>query len=445
MSTLRRSLLFTACLLLAGTAFAAEYRLVAPRPIVWKDYLGVNAHFLWFSPAQQRVQMLRLKELGLAWTRVDLHWDRHEPEEHRFNFQPIDVTVAGLKALQLKSVFYLVGSAPFASSAGLLGVMGNGDQYPPSNPAQFAERMVMLAKRYPTVDAWQIWNEPNLPSFWRPLPSPAGYDELLQVSVRELSAAGVPKHRQVMAGMAYYSQMPVLGGLMLHELAKLGALDLGAIVAYHPYSLKPEGDEPKDKDFILRARLVNQQLRSMKAAGIWATEWGWSSYPGPVEEQPIIGEHGQADYLLRRLALMSAQDFDRIFLFALSDLDSRATPRDRAYGLLRVDGQPKPAYTALANFLRATGPKIVPDITPTVASAPDTLYSMGWRRDGDSDKRLWMFWSERPIDIALHGISRATLFDPMTGSVRQLRPRLGRLYLTTSGKLQMLEWSGAAQ
>ena len=132
----------------------------------------------------------------------------------------------------------------------------------------------------------------------------------------------------------------------LDELGKLGAFKLGAIVAYHPYSLSPEGDDPKARDFVLRAQQLNSRLRAMKVAGIWATEWGWSSYAGPKEEQPIIGQDGQADYILRRLALMSAMDYDRIFLFALSDLDERASVRDRSYGLLDIQGNPKPAYRA---------------------------------------------------------------------------------------------------
>ena len=36
------------------------------------------------------------------------------------------------------------------------------------NPTLFAARLAMLlAQRYPSVDAWQIWNEPNLPTFWQ--------------------------------------------------------------------------------------------------------------------------------------------------------------------------------------------------------------------------------------------------------------------------------------
>src|SRR5690606_21474028 len=128
---------------------------------------------------------------------------------------------------------------------------------------------------------------------------------------------------------------------------KLGVQQLRTVVAYHPYSQQPESDEPGARDFVLRSQQLNAMLRGVQVPAIWATEWGWSSYQGPKELQEIIGEQGQADYILRRLALMSALDYDKVFLFALSDLDSRATARDQHYGLLDLQGKPKPVYLAL--------------------------------------------------------------------------------------------------
>lgn len=422
---------FILALSVMAASAAAETRLMAEKPLVWRDFLGVNAHFLWFTPPQAAAQMERLRSLGLEWTRVDLHWDRHESTENNFNYKPIDSVVDALKARQLKSVFYLVGSAPFASSAPALA--GNKDQYPPKDEDVFARRMGLLAQRYPSVNAWQVWNEPNLPAFWRPAENAAGYGRLLQSSVRVLKQVA-PDKPVVMGGMAYYSQMPVKGGLMLEELGKLGALGLGTIVAYHPYSLEPEGDNVRERDFILRSKEINQRLRAMRVPGIWATEWGWSSYAGPKEEQNIIGEAGQADFLLRRLALMAVAGFDRVFLFALSDLDSRAGVRDRSYGLLDLQGRPKPAYTALAEFLKITGPSLMPAQPPEYKGSVEGFYSIGWKKPDGT--RLWMFWGSRPGQLQLPALAGATLYQPASGSKQVLST--GSLPVTR--QLQILEW-----
>ena len=424
---------FFALLLCLATA-QAEQRLEGPRPLVWKDFLGVNAHFLWFPPKIYDVQMDRLRELGLQWVRVDLHWDIMEPEQGRLRTAELDQLTQAMAARDLKVVMYLVGSPDFASS-GPVGIANRG-AYPPRDPAAYAASLVKFALRYPSVQAWQVWNEPNLPSFWQPFEDPERYARLLQVSTAALRSLA-PGRQVVMGGMAYYSQMPIRGGLMLEALGKLGAAQLGTVIAYHPYSQYPEGDDPKARDFIERARSLNEKLRAVQPPAIWADEWGWSSYPGPKEEQNLIGEQGQADFVLRRLALMSALDYDRIFLFALSDLDSRASARDQHYGLLRLDGTPKPVYLALQRFLKLTGPRLVPETPPSVAEAPDDLYSIAWRRDDGS--RLWLFWSAGQERVHLPGITQATLHDPLTGESRELSGADG-IDVPVKSSLQLLSW-----
>lgn len=415
-------------------AKAQGMQLTAPKAVVWKDFLGINAHFLWFPPEQYRQQMQQWKALGLEWTRVDLHWDRHEPRESQYRLGELDGVMQALDAEKLRSVFYLVGSAPHATSAPA--GSPTPDQYPPKDPLLFAKTMAMLAQRYPVVDAWQVWNEPNLPSFWRPHEDAEGYGRLLLPSVQALRQV-VPDKPVVMGGMAYYSQMPVKGGLMIEELGKLGVQRLNTVIAYHPYSQEPENDEPGSNDFILRARQLNATLRSVQVPAIWATEWGWSSYSGPKELQEIIGEQGQADYVLRRLALMSALDYDRVFLFALSDLDSRASARDQHYGLLDLQGKPKPVYLALQRFLQVTGPRLQPAQAPRPSNAPEDLYSIGWQRE--DGRHLWLFWSASGATLHLPELSQAELHDPLTGEQQMLQQDSG-ISVKAKPSLQLLVW-----
>lgn len=183
-------------------------------------------------------------------------------------------------------------------------------------------------------------------------------------------------------------------------------------------------------------RYINGGLRGAGVKQIWATEWGWSSYAGPEEAQAIIGVSGQADYTLRRLALMSALDFDRIFLFNLSDLDARASVRDQSYGLLDLDGNPKPVFTALKHFLRVTGPSLAPANPPAFANAPRDLYSVAWKRtDG---RRLLMVWSASAGKLGLRGVRQATLHDPLSGTEQNLAADSGTLTVPLKPSLQLL-------
>lgn len=420
-----------ACSALAPVA-GAETILRGPRTVVWQDFLGVNAQFQYFSPAAYQQQMDQLDALGLNWVRLTIHWPLIEPVQNSFDLRDLDGAMATMNAHHYNILAYMVGSAPFASS-GPEGAPSR-DQYPPRDFNVFATRMTSLVKRYPQVNNWQVWNEPNI--VWLPKEDPAAYDTLLTTTADAIRAAE-PDKTIVTAGMAYYSQMHSTPGYMLQTLLERGLGTRNIVAAYHPYSEYPEGDSPPDRDFLVRANAMNNLLHSSGVQQVWATEWGWSSYNGPVEMQAVIGLQGQADYTLRRLALMSALDYQRIFLFNLSDLDARASARDQAYGLLDLQGNPKPVYTALLNFLNITGPRLEPSDPPGVSAVPSDLYAVAWTRD--DGKKLLMFWSASGTTLTFPGIKSAVVHDPLTGSQTEVDSAQG-ISLALKPTLQILEW-----
>ena len=414
-------------------ADAESHVLKAGKPVVWRDFLGVNAQFLWFSPERYQKQIDRLKALGLEWVRLDLHWDQLEPVEGQYRVATLDQLVQKLQDNQLKSVFYLVGSAPFATTAPVGAPYQ--DQYPPKDPNVFANRMLLLSQRYPSVNAWQVWNEPNLLGFWRPVADPAGYARLLTITATALRTVN-PSKPVVAAGMAFFGEMPN-GQSMLDALGALGVASLNTVISYHPYTQLPEGNDPANLDFVAKTTQLNQALRNSGVQTLWSTEWGWSTYKGPKDAQDLISAQTQADYVVRRLALMSALDYDRIFLFTLSDLDQRASVRDQSYGLLDIDANPKPVYTALKNFLDVSGPTLTPADPPNADRLPDGLFSISWTRaDG---RKLWFFWSAKGGNAHLPGLARATLYDPLRGTQTPVSGTQG-LSVAVKPNLQILLW-----
>ncbi|MEK8087927.1 beta-galactosidase [Aquabacterium sp. A3] len=409
------------------------------RTIVWKDFLGVNVQFQWFPPEVAERHARVLKELDLQWVRMGLHWMLLEPKEGQFDLQPIDRMMKLVADQGFKSVAYLMGTPRYAST------VEKGDRYeqyfdkfPPRDPRLYAQRLTLLAKRYPHVDVWQVWNEPNIIGFWAPKPDPEGYGRMLLTSVQALRAT-VPTKPIAMAGMAYFSEMSDGSGLMIEKLGRLGAFNLDVIVPYHPYTARAEGSEADPRDFVKRVQPAHQWLRAAGVKQIWATEWGWSSYQGPKEEQPIVGEDGQADFTIKRLALMAALDYDRIFLFTLTDLDSRATARDQHYGLVRLNGEPKPVFHALKRFLSICGPRLEPDTPPAVQGASsEGLISIGWKRPDGT--RLWMVWAEKAgeVRIAAPAGAQATLHQPVSGQQQRLKAAEGRWRVPVSTALQIL-------
>ena len=422
-------------LLLSEKVDAEPVNLAPQRTVVWREFLGVNAHFLWFKPEQYQKQIRQYQKLGLDWVRVDLHWDRLEPKEEDYQLSTFDELDRTLTAEKIRSVFYLVGSAPFITTAPRGADFQ--DQYRPRDASVYALRLALLAKRYPNIDAWQVWNEQNLPNNWRPQVNAEEYARLLLASHQALNIAA-PDKIQVMGGMAYYRQMPPRGKtLMFEALGKMGVQTLGMVAAYHPYSMTPETDEPGKNEVLLRGDQLNAVLHGAGIKDVWATEWGWSSYAGPKEMQDLIGVDGQADFTLRRLALMASQDYQKIFLFALSDLDERASVRDQHYGLLDLNGEPKPVYSALARFLEITGPTLKPGVTPVLEDVPKTFYSVAWTRE--DGKHLLMYWSAEGTRITLPKVQHAELLDPLTGARQTLNDYNG-IRPVVKPSLQILVW-----
>ncbi|MGV8864628.1 MAG: cellulase family glycosylhydrolase [Pseudomonas sp.] len=410
----------------------AQVVLHAPRAVEWKDFLGVNAHFQYFSPHVYEKQMAALDRLGLNWVRLTTSWASLEPTPGNFELADMDAAMSAVNAHHYNAVTCLVGAPTFASSSPP--GAPNSEQYPPIDFNAFADRLVMLVKRYPHVSSWQVWNEPNI--VWMPLEDPQAYDSLLVTATNAIRLS-VPDKNIVTAGMAYYSQMHSTPGLMLDKLLTMGLGHQNIVAAYHPYSEFPEGDTLTDGDFLTRATFVNSALHARGVQQVWATEWGWSSYTGTQDMQHVIGATGQADYILRRLALMSAMDYQRIFLFNLSDMDARTQPRDQFYGLLDLQGNPKPAYIALRNFLTVTGPRLKPAEAPLMSSAPNDLFAIPWTRD--DGVHLLMFWSAGHSTLQLPEIKSAALLDPLSGQ-RTVLSNANGIIAPLKSSLQILIW-----
>ena len=422
-----------------GCTHARAATLPEPKtPITFSEFLGFNTPFLFFDPETYTKQIELLKALGLKWVRIDLHWYHLEDEEGKYNLAPLDELLRIVQQEELIPVVYLVGSAKFASTA----PSGdpNIDQWPPRSNEEFAVRMVSLAKRYPFVKYWQIWNEPNINPFWQPKEDPQAYAKLVKVTANALRLQ-TPDARVVLGGMAYYSQMPMhASALMLEELGKLGVLDLVDVVAYHPYTDEPEGDPAigDQENFIERAVRLNAKLRNAGVKNLWATEFGWSTYKGPKVMQSIIDETTQADYFLRRLALMMVLDYDRVFWFSLSDLDQRVAERDRFYGMVTLEVKPKPIYTALQNFLSVTGARVVPTVPLQPSSGdPAGIYATTWQRNDGA--KLWFFWGKNFQVVRFDTIQSAVLHQPILGINQTLTATAGQVSVPVQPYFQILE------
>lgn len=390
------------------------------KKISWSNFLWINAQLHWFNKAEYEKQIELYKKLGLNWVRLGINWDTIEKDakwnyvtelcpEYENCLKKLDEVVNYLDKNGINTMFYVVGSAKYANG-------WKADSYPPTDISTYTEFVKFLVQRYPSVDIWQVWNEENTPAFWSPKEDTKKYLELFSSSYTTIKSIDNTKPVSIW-WMAYYSQMPNYNwALMLEELYKYGLWSFDSIISYHPYSQYPEENEKNTNDFIMFSYKLNSLLRDAGAKNIYATEWWWSSYNWPVEEQAIIWKDWQADYTLKRLALMSVLGYEKIFLFTLSDLDERATVRDRSYGLIDLQWNTKPVYIALKNFLEVTWDELIPLETPDLWITKGKFYGISWQKSDGT--KILMYWWDSTTKPTLKKVSEVKVYNPLDGTYK---------------------------
>jgi hypothetical protein len=211
------------------------------------------------------------------------------------------------------------------------------------------------------IKHWEVWNEPNYPAFWYHdrAPSAGGYRLLLAAAKRGLMVD--PMSRTIFGGLAYGQAGVDPLRYMRAFLSARGARCLFDEMGIHPYSST--------------ARLALRDVQRMRAlldragrkeAGLWLTEYGWST-GGDLRNPLHVTEARQQGNLLRLTrALVRRRNelhIDGIYWFALQDAPSDAG--DKSWwgwgtGLLRQDGSAKPAFDAYLDLAR-TAPNPIPD------------------------------------------------------------------------------------
>ena len=201
------------------------------------------------------------------------------------------------------------------------------------------------------IDVWQIWNEQNSPSFFKPKPKVKSYAKLLAASATAIRSRD-PGADVVLGGMAGLpgakkatTAWDYLGKLYDRKGAKKNFDG----VAPHPYGAKM-------KKVSEQIDLIRKEIKRGRDKGVdmWVTEIGWGSQKGgnPLNRGP----KGQATrlkeaykYFLKRRKKMHIQT---VTWFSFKDAPSAICKWCATSGLFNQALEPKRSWTA---FTKLTG------------------------------------------------------------------------------------------
>ncbi|MGI8558130.1 MAG: glycosyl hydrolase [Solirubrobacteraceae bacterium] len=293
----------------------------------------------------------------LGYFRGVLSWGVVENVPGAYSFAYYDQLIAELARHHLRFLPLLYVAPPWATTAPATAAAAG--FYPPANANQFASFAALCVERYGPngafwrsnpgvpyypVQAWQIWNEPNLNINWEPKPDPAAYAGLLRASYRAIKR--VDRHATVVtAGMPFSDQQLEIS--FLSKMFRSGARGAFDALAIHPYS----GSVSRAIHKLQVAREVMARFGAGRQP-LWVTEVSWA---GGGSNAYVANQRGQAQNLVGffdRVHADRALQVQKIFWYGWQDKVYGPDPSYWGYhlGLFTSTLRPKLALGALAKI-----------------------------------------------------------------------------------------------
>jgi hypothetical protein len=215
--------------------------------------------------------------LHARWIRHDFAWDAIEPAPGSFTWSGFDRWVGSARADGINVIATITYTPAWANGG------SPNHNYQPTSAQQFGQFAGEVAARYASqgVHTYEIWNEPNI-GFWRPVPNPANYAQVLCHAYQRIHAAD-PKAMVLTGGTSPAGNGPTTYSpqTWLTDLYADGARNCFDAVAHHPYvdSSATPGDLGNPWALMYDAYPPSNLRAIMSAHGdankrVWATEVG---------------------------------------------------------------------------------------------------------------------------------------------------------------------------
>ena len=334
--------------LLAAVPGGAAERGSAPAP-----YFGYNEE--WDDPAK----FSAAASGGADISRVVVSWSAVERRPGQMNWEGYDLIYERLVATGLRPVWVLADAPCWAWSKKSKRCSDEKTiARPPTreHDDDWAAFAAELVERYPETVAIQSWNEPNLVDFWKPRPNPERAAEITAAANEAVKEVD-PDVTVLFGGLApLYETIPKKREIAYDEFLRDAYKAVGRghwdAVAMHPFPRFRNRDGFLDdiEEHLGRVRVA---LKKSKARGtpIWVTEIGLST-AGPFPYTP----EQQAEGLVRIYERLSSMpDVPAVIVHRLVDV-AESDRAEAGWGVVRADGEPKPAYCALAQARGRTCP-----------------------------------------------------------------------------------------
>ena len=366
-----------------------------------------------------------LNEMGVTWVLRTFYWNTVENEQGKFDFAGYDDYV-GTAIREGKKVLAVLGY-----EADWLYPPGKSKKYiSPENIPLFLNYVEETVRHFGgRVDAWEIWNEPNL-MFWK------GKDK----EFFELTRLAAERIRETDPD-AY-----ILGGIFwrtpksfIKKMHKAGAMENLDGLAFHPYAVNPRGSMKVHDKFLDVLSQINY------TGPVWITEMGYPTagwYPTKASPEEFPA------YIVKTMTGSAARGARVLLWYELFDsynkdeVPPKTRDSEKFFGLLYPNYERKDgawAYELCARFL--PGSRLANDILQR-ENIPSNVISFCFM-DGAAGNNTLILWNDknRIQNAVLSLASPALLHDASTGQSQSLAAEAS---LEIGNMPLIITWEGTA-
>lgn len=343
----RKSLSALALLLMAPWYATQAASLPAP---AMANSPGVQIHFT--RGNTQDLDMIAAA--GAKVVRMDFKWDAIETQKGVYNWAAYDELVNNLVKRGLRPYFTLDFSNSLYEDVHIL--TQNGVPYaayidaPNSadSVAGFAAWAKAAALRYQSKNViWEIWNEPNIDTFWKPVANVTDYTTLAKATCSAIRGA-VPNATVVggaTSGMDWNFLYAYLGA---------GVLDCIDGVSVHPYRWQTPETVSAEVQYLQWVIAQYTPASRTSPIPVISGEWGYPTQTNsfPLDVQAAYAVRMQINNLINNIPVSIWYDW--------KNDGTDATNKEQNFGLVTATLSPKQSYNAMKTMgLQLAGYKFV--------------------------------------------------------------------------------------
>jgi hypothetical protein len=364
-----------------------------------------------------------LNEMGVKWILNTFYWNSIEAVRGTYNFSGNDLFV-DTAISHGKKVLIVLGY-----EASWLYPEGRAKRYiSPENIPLFLDFVEETVRHFQgRVDAWSIWNEPNI-IFWKG--PDKDFFELTRLTAQRIRETDPDAY--------------ILGGIFwrapkgfIKAMHKAGAMENLDALAFHPYAVNPRGAMQVYDKFLDIMSEINY------SGPIWVTEAGYPTsgiYPSKVSLKEL------PSYVVKTIVGAAARGARALLWYELFDDrnigEAENTWNSEAFfGLIYPDYSRKDgawAYELLARYL--PGSRYTAEL-PLKENIPTNIISFCFLENTSGDSTL-ILWNDqnRTQTVNLQLPSSALLHDITTG---QNRPLPAETTIGIGKQPLIITWQGA--